>query len=113
MHGLGNALIVGGNGGRCFAKYCYENNITKKNELTVETLAGIKRTWLTVEDNTVTSVMVDMGTPTLDRSAIPMLGRGTYVNEDLQVNGEQYKVTCLSVGNPRCVIFVDEVDDFP
>ena len=109
----GSEAEMCGNGIRCFAKYCYENNIAKKNELTVETLAGIKRTWLTVEDNTVTSVMVDMGAPTLDRSNIPMLGRGTCVNEDLQVNGEQYKVTCLSVGNPHCVIFVGALDDFP
>jgi diaminopimelate epimerase len=109
----GSEAEMCGNGIRCFAKYCYENNISKKDELTVETLAGIKRTWLTVEDNTVISVMVDMGTPTLDRSNIPMLGRGTCVNEDLQINGEKYKVTCLSVGNPHCVIFVDALDDFP
>jgi diaminopimelate epimerase len=109
----GSEAEMCGNGIRCFAKYCYENNIAKKNELTVETLAGIKRTWLTVEDNTVTSVMVDMGTPTLDRSNIPMLGQGTCINEDLQVNGEKYKVTCLSVGNPHCVIFVGALDDFP
>jgi diaminopimelate epimerase len=109
----GSEAEMCGNGIRCFAKYCYENNIAKKNELTVETLAGIKRTWLTVEDNTVISIMVDMGAPTLDRSKIPMLGQGTCINEDLQVNGEQYKVTCLSVGNPHCVIFVDNLDDFP
>ena len=109
----GSEAEMCGNGIRCFAKYCYENNIAKKNELTVETLAGIKRTWLTVEDNTVTSVMVDMGTPTLDRSNIPMLGQGTCINEDLQVNGEKFKVTCLSVGNPHCVIFVGALDDFP
>jgi diaminopimelate epimerase len=109
----GSEAEMCGNGIRCFAKYCYENNIAKKNELTVETLAGIKRTWLTVEDNTVISIMVDMGTPTLDRSNIPMLGQGTCINEDLQVNGEKYKVTCLSVGNPHCVIFVGALDDFP
>jgi diaminopimelate epimerase len=109
----GSEAEMCGNGIRCFAKYCYENNITKKNELTVETLAGTKRAWLTVEDSTVTSVMVDMGTPMLERSKIPMLGRGTCINEDLQANGEKYKATCLSVGNPHCVIFVDAIDDFP
>ena len=109
----GSEAEMCGNGIRCFAKYCYESNISKKKELAVKTLAGIKRTWLTAEGNTVTSVMVDMGTPTLERSKIPMIGTGTCVNEDLQVNGEQYKATCLSVGNPHCVIFVDSVDDFP
>jgi diaminopimelate epimerase len=54
-----------------------------------------------------------MGVPMLERGKIPMLGKGTCINEDLQVNGEAYKVTCLSVGNPHCVIFVDAVDDFP
>jgi diaminopimelate epimerase len=109
----GSEAEMCGNGIRCFAKYCYENKIARKNELTVETLAGIKRAWLTVENDSVKSVMVDMGTPTLDRSKIPMLGKGKCVNEDLQVNGEKYAVTCLSVGNPHCVVFVDALDGFP
>jgi len=109
----GSEAEMCGNGIRCFAKYCYENGIARKNELVVETLAGNKRTWLTVENGVVISVMVDMGVPVLERSRIPMFGQGTCVNEELQVNGEAYKVTCLSVGNPHCVIFVDAVDDFP
>jgi diaminopimelate epimerase len=109
----GSEAEMCGNGIRCFAKYCCENNIARKSELTVETLAGNKRTWLTVENGVVQSVMVDMGVPMLERSKIPMLGQGTCINEDLQVNGEAYKVTCLSVGNPHCVIFVDAVDAFP
>jgi diaminopimelate epimerase len=109
----GSEAEMCGNGIRFFAKYCYEKNIAQKGELTVETLAGIKRTWLTVENDLVTSVMVDMGVPMLERGKIPMLGNGTCINEDLQVNEEAYKVTCLSVGNPHCVIFVDVVDDFP
>ena len=109
----GSEAEMCGNGIRCFVKYCYENNIVRKSELTVETLAGIKRVWLTVRNGSVKSVRVDMGTPALERSKIPMLGQGTSVNEELQVNGEKYKVTCLSVGNPHCVIFVDALDDFP
>jgi diaminopimelate epimerase len=109
----GSEAEMCGNGIRCFAKFCYENNIARKNELIVETLAGIKRTWLTVENGLVQSVMVNMGVPVLERSRIPMVGQGTFLNEDLQVNGDAYKATCLSVGNPHCVIFVDAVDDFP
>jgi len=109
----GSEAEMCGNGIRCFAKYCYENSITRKSEVVVETLAGNKRTWLTVENGFVQSVMVDMGVPVLERSKIPMLGEGTCVNEELHVNGETYKATCLSVGNPHCVIFVDAVDDFP
>ena len=109
----GSEAEMCGNGIRCFAKYCYENSIARKSELTVETLAGIKRTWLTIENGLVQSVKVDMGAPALERSKIPMLGQGTCINKKLQVNGEKYKVTCVSVGNPHCVIFVDAVNDFP
>ena len=109
----GSEAEMCGNGIRCFAKYCYEKDIARKSEIIVETLAGIKRTWLTVENGVVKSVMVDMGVPELERSKIPMAGEGKFVNETLQVDGEVYKVTCLSVGNPHCIIFVDAVDDFP
>jgi diaminopimelate epimerase len=109
----GSEAEMCGNGIRCFAKYCYENGIVRKTEMAVETLAGVKRAWLTVENGLVASVRVDMGVPLLERSRIPMLGEGTCINEDLQVNGEHYKMTCLSVGNPHCVIFVGDVDDFP
>ena len=109
----GSEAEMCGNGIRCFAKYCYENNIALKRELVVETLAGNKRAWMMVESGLVQSVMVDMDLPAIERSRIPMLGEGTAVNIDLQVNGETYKATCLSVGNPHCVIFVDIVADFP
>ena len=109
----GSEAEMCGNGIRCFAKYCYENNIALKRELVVETLAGNKRAWMMVESGLVQSVMVDMDLPAIERSRIPMLGEGTAVNIDLQVNGETYKATCLSVGNPHCVIFVDAVEDFP
>ena len=109
----GSEAEMCGNGIRCFAKYCYENNIARKKELTVETLAGIKHVWLTVEKNEVRQVRVDMGAPSWDRSTLPMHGIGTCINEDLQVDEENYKVTCLSMGNPHCIIFVDNVDEFP
>jgi len=109
----GSEAEMCGNGIRCLAKYCFENNITRAVDFRVETLAGIKRVWLTVENGQVKSVKVDMGLPILERGKIPMLGDGTCVNEDLLVNGENHKVTCLSVGNPHCVVFVDNVESFP
>jgi diaminopimelate epimerase len=109
----GSEAEMCGNGIRCFAKYCYENGIVKKNEFRIETLSGLKRVWLTVKDDEVKSVKVDMGAPNWERSSLPMVGHGTCINENLEVNGEAFKVTCLSVGNPHCVIFVDKVDDFP
>jgi len=109
----GSEAEMCGNGIRCFAKYCYENNIVRKNIMSIETLAGIKKTWLTIENGIVKTVKVDMGTPAWERNAIPMVGSGTCINEDLQVDGQVFKVTCLSVGNPHCVVFVPEVSGFP
>jgi diaminopimelate epimerase len=109
----GSEAEMCGNGIRCFAKYCYENNIVPMQEFTVETLSGVKNVWLSIKSKQVTVVKVDMGTPNWQRNLIPMVGQGTCVNENLTVNGKDYKVTCLSMGNPHCVIFVDKVDDFP
>ena len=109
----GSQAEMCGNGVRCFAKYCYENSILRKNVISIETLAGIKKTWLTIENGIVKAVKVDMGAPAWERSAIPMVGSGICANEDLRVVGQVYKVTCLSVGNPHCVVFVPEVGNFP
>jgi len=109
----GSEAEMCGNGIRCFAKYCYENNIAKKNELRIETLAGIKTVWLIISKGEVKEAKVDMGSPILERGSLPMLGRRTCINEDLAVDGEKFKVTCLSVGNPHCVILVDDVKRFP
>jgi diaminopimelate epimerase len=109
----GSEAEMCGNGIRCFAKYCYENNITRKLDFTVETLAGTKRVWLTVRNDQIRSVRVDMGTPIFERNKMSMTGEGTWINENLLVDGENYKATCLSTGNPHCVIFVDNTDDFP
>ena len=109
----GSEAEMCGNGIRCFSKYCYENGIVKKTEFSVETLAGIKHIWLTLKGNEVASVRVDMGAPKWERSALPMVGEGTAINDTLLVDGEPYKVTCLSMGNPHCVTFVENVDEFP
>ncbi len=109
----GSEAEMCGNGIRCFVKYCYENNIIRKSLMAIETLAGVKKTWLTVKDGAVIAVRVDMGAPTWERSSIPMTGSGICANEDLRINGESYQVTCLSVGNPHCVVFVPDVVGFP
>jgi diaminopimelate epimerase len=110
----GSEAEMCGNGIRCFAKYCYENKVVKKEELDVETNAGIKHIWLNVENAEVKTIKVDMGGPNWDRKLLPMKGKGPCINEDLQVDDEEnYKVTCLSMGNPHCVIFVENVDESP
>jgi len=109
----GSEAEMCGNGIRCLAKYCFENRIVSKAEMKIETLAGIKTVWLRTENGTVKSVTVDMGSPILERRMIPMIGSGRCIDEELDLNGEIFRVTCLSVGNPHCVIFVDDVDGFP
>jgi len=109
----GSEAEMCGNGIRCFAKYCYENNIAKKMEFAVETLSGIKHVWLTLNGNEVVAVKVDMGVPNWQRASLPMLGEDTCINCNLEIDGEPYKITCLSMGNPHCVIFVENVDEFP
>ncbi len=109
----GSEAEMCGNGIRCFAKYCYENGIVVKPEFTVETLSGLNHVWLTIDGKEVSAVKVDMGAPNWDRTSLPMIGQGTCVNENLEVEGESFKATCLSIGNPHCIIFVDNVDDFP
>jgi diaminopimelate epimerase len=109
----GSEAEMCGNGIRCLAKFCYENGVVKKNALAVETLAGVKNVWLTVENGVVEAVKVDMGVPVWERSQIPMRGEGTCINDNLLVDEENYNVTCLSMGNPHCVIFVETLEECP
>ncbi len=109
----GSEAEMCGNGIRCFSKYCYENVVVKKTAFPVETLAGIKHVELNLNGDEVVSVKVDMGAPSWQRQSLPMLGEGEAVNETLTVDGEPYRVTCLSMGNPHCVTFVEDVDTFP
>jgi diaminopimelate epimerase len=109
----GSEAEMCGNGIRCFSKYCYENGIVLKNPFNVETLSGIKQIWLTIKDSEVYSVKVDMGAPNWERSAISMQGQGTFINETLEIDKKPYSITCLSMGNPHCIIFVEKVEEFP
>lgn len=108
----GSEAQMCGNGVRCVAKYVYDHKITQKNPLTVETLAGIKTIQLFAENGKVSKARVNMGKPRLMRSEIPMLGKETQViDEILTINKEiSFRVTCVSMGNPHCVIFVNDFD---
>ena len=100
-----------GNGIRCVGKYVYERGLTDKTCLTVETGAGIKTLWLEVQDGIVRSVRVDMGMPEFRPERIPVLAAGErFVRQPLEVCGQIWHVTALSVGNPHAVIFVEDVD---
>jgi len=112
----GSEAEMCGNGIRCFAKYVYERGMTTQKKLEVETLAGIIRPKLFLEGRKVKRVQVDMGKPRLGRAEIPMSGKPEtepVIGERIRVAGERYEITCVSMGNPHCVLFVDNVDKFP
>ena len=104
-----------GNGVRCVAKYVYDYGLTDKTSISVETLAGIKYLDLTVEDGKVSLVKVDMGRPELEPSRIPVAAEGERaVDEPITVNGKEYRMTCISMGNPHAVVYVDcDVKELP
>lgn len=105
-----------GNGLRCFARYVYDHGLTASTELVVETGAGLLRPTLHLTDGEVTSVTVNMGVPILARERIPMLGSpadGPVIEEGLVVGDQEYRITCVSMGNPHCVLFVDDVAEAP
>jgi len=111
----GSEAEMCGNGIRGLAKYVYEQGMTDTTTITVETGAGVLRVALTVQDDLVAAATVDMGIPRLDRSEIPMLGEPAnepVIDQPLEVNGDRFNITCVSMGNPHCVIFVDDVDHF-
>ena len=100
-----------GNGVRCFAKYVYCKGLTDKTVITIETLGGIKTAWLTVENGDVTLVRVNMGSPNFSPQLIPVNFTGeSMINQPITVGGREWNVTCVSMGNPHCVTFVEDVD---
>lgn len=100
-----------GNGIRCVGKYLYDNGIARKSEITIDTLSGIKTLQMEVVDGTAVGATVNMGKAILTPSEIPVRMDGERaVNVPIVVNGTQQRVTCVSMGNPHCIVFVDDVD---
>ncbi len=98
-----------GNGIRCVAKYVYDRGLTDKTSLSIETLAGIKYIDLTVENGEVSLVRVNMGAPELLADKIPVISdTKEVIAQPLLVNGKTYDVTCVSMGNPHCITFMEE-----
>jgi diaminopimelate epimerase len=105
-----------GNGIRCVAKYAYDHGIVTKKEITAETGAGILTLQLVPgTDGKIEKVRVNMGVPRLKRAEIPMVGEpvdGQIVSQPLNILHTTFQITCVSMGNPHCVIFVDDVESF-
>ena len=104
-----------GNGIRCVAKYVYDYGLTDKTSISVETLAGIKYLDLTVEDGKVVLVKVDMVKPMLRPEEVPVVSeKEEVIDEPITVDGQEYRMTCVSMGNPHAVVFIDQdVKEFP
>ncbi len=101
-----------GNGIRCVAKYAYDHGIVDKEQITVETKSGIKQLDLTVENGKVVYVKVNMGQAILKPADIPVKAEGEdFIARTIEVDGKEYTVTCVSMGNPHCVIFTTGIDE--
>ncbi|WP_196594629.1 diaminopimelate epimerase [Pectinatus sottacetonis] len=102
-----------GNGIRCFARHVYECGLTDKSSITVETKAGIIKPQLISCDSKENLVKVNMGKPILKANEIPVSGFSDnhIISESITVDNKQFKITCVSMGNPHCVVFVDNIAD--
>ena len=108
----GSQAEMCGNGIRCVAKYVYDYGLTDKTEISVETLAGIKYLKLQVENGKVATVEVNMGAPILEPKKIPVaVENNPVVDVPVEVKGKTYHMTCVSMGNPHAIIFMDNVKE--
>lgn len=105
----GSRAQMCGNGIRCVGKYAYDRGLVHKTTMTVQTLAGVKTLQLHLQDGAVASVTVDMGEPDLDPAAIPVLAdRGPVLDLSVQVEGQDWQLSCVGMGNPHAVAFVED-----
>ena len=107
----GSIAEMCGNGIRCFAKYAYESGIAKKPSIAVDTPAGVKIAELTVENDTVTAIRIDMGVPLLDKKDVPMLGEGQCSLERIEVDGREFLCSAMNTGVPHLVVFEEGLSE--
>lgn len=101
-----------GNASRCIGKYVYEKGLTDKTDVTLETLSGIKKLHLTIDNGKVKSVTVDMGKAEFTADKIPVISdKEQVISQPVTIGGREWKITCVSMGNPHCVIFTENVAD--
>lgn len=100
-----------GNGIRCVAKFLFDNGMVEGDTATVETLSGVKSLKVYKQDGKVSHVRVDMGKAELDPKNIPVaMDKTKIINEQVFIDGKEYRITCVSMGNPHCVVFCDNID---
>lgn len=107
----GSEGMMCGNATRCIGKYVYDNGLTEKTEISLETKSGVKYLKLFVKDGAVDTVEVDMGKAVTKPEDIPMKAEGdSFIDSPIEVNGRTYNITAVSMGNPHCVIFTTDID---
>lgn len=100
-----------GNGIRCVGKFVYDKGLTDKTDITVISAGKVKYLTLFVKDGKVETVKVNMGTPELAAALVPVVcDKGQAVDEPVSVQGREYRMTCVSMGNPHAVVFMDDVE---
>lgn len=114
----GSRAEMCGNGIRCVAKFVYDKGLTDKTSISIISCGKIKYLDLFIEDGKVSTVKVNMGTPILRAADIPVISDETFdkeeiIAEPITVGDKEYKMTCVSMGNPHAVIFMDEVSSLP
>ena len=110
----GSEAEMCGNAIRCVGKYVFDNELTKKSDISIETLAGIKYLNMKVENGKVALVKVDMGEPILIPNQIPVVSdKNRFINEEIQIDDQKYNFTCVSMGNPHAITYIDDVLNFP
>ncbi len=110
----GSQAEMCGNGIRCVAKYVYDYGLTDKTSISIETLAGVKYLDLQVENGKAVMITVNMGSPIMEPAQIPVVSeKEQIVDEPIMVGDETYKMTCVSMGNPHCIVFVKNTKNFP
>ncbi|MDR1720441.1 MAG: diaminopimelate epimerase [Dysgonamonadaceae bacterium] len=103
-----------GNASRCIGKYVYDNGLTNRTEISLETKAGIKLLRLFPNNGKVEKVCVDMGEPSLQPSSIPaLISEKAILNYPVNFEPEQFEITCVSMGNPHTVIFTENIQEIP
>lgn len=101
-----------GNATRCIGKYVYEKGHTKSKEISLETLGGIKHLKLTVVDDKVIEVEVNMGKAILGAKDIPVdINKENVIDEEVTIGDKQYNITCVSMGNPHCIVYMNGIDE--
>ena len=109
----GSEAEMCGNAIRCVGKYVYDRKLTEKEQLFIETLAGIKTLKLHFKDGVVDTVTVDMGEPVLEAALIPVLSETSpVIDKEIQALDKSFKFTCVSMGNPHAVAFIDDTAAF-